>query len=116
VLTYYYSTGLYASLDIEAAMRRDDRFRQLCDGEYPNWKSIRRFRRLNHEIILDCLARALLRAGDLRVACQTDAVSLRDPARSSQTSVDPLELNCFVAEAENRIAQAMFLDSMADED
>jgi len=117
VVTYYYSVGIYGSQDIEAEMRRDAPFRQLCDGEFPDWRLLRRFRRLNHEVIHECLARLLTKTAHAKFVRQTEhALALLQQTRDALASVNEPELHRSSYEAENRIAQAMFIDSMAEDD
>src|SRR5262245_10827029 len=49
LLTYCYAVGIYGSEDIEDEMYRDAIFRYFCGNEIPDWKSLKRFRRHNHE-------------------------------------------------------------------
>jgi hypothetical protein len=51
LVTYCYTIEIYAAAEIEDLMRRDAAFRAACGGEFPDWRAIRRFRRLNREAI-----------------------------------------------------------------
>src|SRR5215813_3454668 len=54
--TYCYASCLYGSRDIELAMDSDPTVRYVCARIFPDWQSIRRFRRRNREWIRQCLA------------------------------------------------------------
>jgi hypothetical protein len=59
ILTYCYARRIYASHDIEDMFRRDAAFRGLCQNEFPGAYLIRRFRRLNHDALHQCLRESL---------------------------------------------------------
>jgi hypothetical protein len=56
LLTYCYSASLYGSRDIEWMIRRDRTVRYICARTYPDWQSLRRFRRQHRELLRQCLA------------------------------------------------------------
>ena len=59
LLTYCYSTSLYGSRDIEWAIERDRTVRYICARVYPDWQSLRRFRRQHRDLLLQCLVYVL---------------------------------------------------------
>lgn len=59
VLSYCYAHEIYTSSDIEDLMYRDAHFRGLCGNEIPDARTLRHFRRHNHEAIEQCVAAAL---------------------------------------------------------
>ena len=90
LLVYHYAQGVLASHDIECVLRTDPRLRLLCRDEFPDWRQLRRFRRLNHGVVSKCLARVLS----------------EEPALTAHSS----------ANAEQRLSEAAVLDELyADE-
>lgn len=59
LLGYCYACDIYSSDDVEDVMRRDIHFRQLCQEEFPDARTLRHFRRHNHGAVQQCLAAAL---------------------------------------------------------
>ncbi len=59
LLVYHYARGVLASHDIESTLQSDARLTLLCRDELPDWRQLRRFRRLNHGIVSNCLAHVL---------------------------------------------------------
>ena len=55
LLTYCYATGVYASTDIEEAIRDDETVRYLCACVFPDFEDIRQFRRRNAPELKECL-------------------------------------------------------------
>jgi transposase len=55
LLTYCYSASLYGSRDIEWAIERDRTVRYICARVFPDWQSLRRFRRQHRELLRQCL-------------------------------------------------------------
>ena len=47
LLSFCYAARIYASRDIEWAIRRDQTVRYICARTFPGWQAIRRFRRSN---------------------------------------------------------------------
>jgi hypothetical protein len=93
LLVYHYAQGVLASHDIESTLWTDPHLRLLCRDEFPDWRQLRRFRRLNHGIVCNCLTHVLAEAPNL-------------------TAKDSLASN----EAEQRLSEAAFLDNLfADE-
>jgi transposase len=56
LLSYCYSVGIYGSQDIEWAVQHDRTVRYICAHNYPEWETIRWFRRHYRQQIKDCLA------------------------------------------------------------
>jgi hypothetical protein len=110
--------AIYASEDIEAAMRQDATFRRLCGDEFPDWRKIRRFRRENRAAIHHCLVetfRGILR----QLASDPSAVPSPLPLQRSPRITPPADgvndgLNDeqLWDEANERIERAMFIDTM----
>lgn len=118
LLTYCYAVGIYGSEDIEAVMYQDAIFRYFCGHEIPDWKSLKRFRRHNHEAVQKCLEAVC--AGVCTVNSQPRDRFNRGPAAPPTGAgaarfggVDRAEL---AGEAERRIERAMWIDSMALDD
>jgi transposase len=61
LVTYAYSVGIYGSRDLEDAMDTDPTIRYICARSFPDWVSIRRFRRRNRDVVEQCLTRVLSR-------------------------------------------------------
>jgi len=68
LLAYYYVRQIYCSADIEACLRRDSNFCQLCHGTFPDAHTFRRFRRENRNALLLCLTAALRFVAEQKVA------------------------------------------------
>jgi hypothetical protein len=99
LLVYHYAIGVLPSREIAAALWGDPQLRLLCDDDFPDWRQLRRFRRLNHDAVRKCLAQVLFG--------QSEAVATRES--------HVCDTDCF-AEAEQRLTSAIWLDSMlADE-
>ena len=98
LLSYCYARQIYASAEVEAVVRRDVNFRQLCRNEFPDERVIRRFRCHNREAIQFCLMSALCSVAEEKVR---------------QGIVTKVNKAGFAQEAERRIIMAMFLDSAA---
>src|SRR5882672_2323060 len=59
LLTYCYGASLYGSRDIEWAIERDPTVRYICARVFPDWQSLRRFRRQNRDLLRQCLVYVL---------------------------------------------------------
>ena len=97
LLAYCYARQIYCSADIEACLRRDPNFCQLCHGTFPDARTLRRFRRENREALLLCLKAALRFVAEQKVA---------------QGVVTRFHEAHLAEEANRRIIMAMFTDSM----
>ena len=95
LLANCYAREIFGSVEIERLMQRDADFRQLCGQEFPEARSLRRFRRENRSILESCLG-AALRFLD----------GQRPPGRPSLSEAK------LVAETKRRLEMAMFMDSM----
>lgn len=62
LLSYCYAAGIYASQEIERCIRDNRMVRYICAHQYPDWQAIRRFRRLNRELVDQCLSYVLKKA------------------------------------------------------
>jgi Transposase domain (DUF772) len=59
VVSYCYSKGIYSSEDIERKLLQDPLVRESCLGDVPRSEAIRRFRRLNRQVIQSTLEKVL---------------------------------------------------------
>jgi len=96
LLSYCYVRDIFGSSEIEGVLRRDVRFRQICNHEFPDAQVIRRFRRQNREALHRCLTAAL-----------------RSLAGGEYPTVSTAAIETALAEdATRRIMKAMFIDSL----
>jgi hypothetical protein len=94
LLVYYYAQNVLASQDIERAFARNAHLRLASLDTFPDCRQLRRFRRVNHRTISECLAEVLAGWGEVS-------------SGRSET---------FSAEAERRVTEAVLLDhALADE-
>jgi len=91
LLTYCYSTGLFASRDIEAAVLTDRTLRYLCTGHRLDWRSLRRFRREHRSLLERTLAHVIQRTHRLGLGNSADDAVERDE-QSSLTAITRLDL------------------------
>ncbi len=89
VTLYCYLHEIYGSEDTEDALRRDALFRGLCGQEFPDARVLRRFRRLNRDLLQHTL---------------TAALKLLLPPELSEAALQEAAMR--------RIGTAMFIDSM----
>ena len=114
LLTYCYATGTLASQEIERRIDTDDAVRYLAANSHPTSDDLRLFRRQWKQLIKQCLVNLLILAWRSRsiVAADSDQPRTgwsRDPAEQTV----PIELRRnFMGEADQRIYQAVQLDSM----
>lgn len=115
-VSYCYAKGVYGSNEIGQMMNQDPAFRASCQNEVPRPEDIRRFRRLNREVIQKTLEKAL-RFARAKVA---EAWSPSNPFRSTSPAPATLipgqreETQTFVRrEASDRIDKATFIDGMS---
>jgi transposase len=66
LLTYCYATRLYGSADIEWATRYDRTVRYICAHNFPDWQTLRRFRRNNRALLEQTLAWVFKQAWSLK--------------------------------------------------
>lgn len=59
LLTYAYAVGIYGSQDLEAAMDTDRTVRYICARTFPDWPSIRRFRRRYRALLEQSLSQVI---------------------------------------------------------
>jgi hypothetical protein len=96
IMTYGYAREIYSSADIEDMLRRDQRFRQLCQNEFPDARVFRRFRRENRQVLQNCLFEVL-----------RWLLSTPGPHASTPITDEDIALA-----ASRRMSAAMFIDSM----
>lgn len=119
VITYCYAVGTYRSQDIEATMREDVLFRLACGNEFPGWRMIRRFRRLNREAIRFLLEETFRRAWGINGCASPRFAPGSDdrPEWRNGRNNGHSDANDFItAEAIRRIEEACRIDTMDDED
>src|SRR5438552_19687 len=84
LLSFCYAARIYASRDIEWAIRHDPTVRYICARTFPAWQAIRRFRRSNRELVEQALA-YVLRKGLLLQAdqpsCESGDFAVEDPSQ-----------------------------------
>ena len=97
LLVYCYARETYSSEEVEDMLRRDKPFRDICHEEFPGARHFRQFRRHNREAIRVCLVAAL---GFL----VRQKVELGIVTKVSEAHLEE--------EANRRITNAMFIDSM----
>src|SRR5438105_7927394 len=59
LLCFSYARGIYASKDIDSALRQDSNLLRLCPGAIPDVWVLRHFRRPNREALRKCLLAAV---------------------------------------------------------
>ncbi len=87
VLTYCYATDIYCSEEVEDLMRCDGTFRSVCGDEVPDARTLRRFRRHNHDALEHCLFSVLRMLADQRGAHPADAEVIEDAHQRLTTAV-----------------------------
>ena len=104
LLVYHYAVGVLSSHDIESALWRDVPLRLLCHNAVPDWRELRRFRRINRDAVRRCLTQVL--AASAASAIPSDVRPA--PSRAAHAPWED--------EAEQRINTAILLDhEFADE-
>ncbi len=115
LLTYCYATGVFSALDIELGTQHDRMIRYLCARAYPEGCAIRSFRRYHREMIGQCLTTVLRRVWELRFRGE-DAEPIHGVCYLGRSLARWINLDVipnFTKEAEQRIARAVRVDSMA---
>ena len=103
IVLYCYAAGVFASEDIETAMREDRSFRCLCQDQFPGSAVIRDFRRHYRPSSEICLAAVLA------------AVEPGSPAMELARPRLPRPYQSCADRAAELVEQAMFIDLMTDE-
>jgi transposase len=118
LLTYCYAMGIYGSENIEEVMYRDAIFRYFCGNEIPDWKSLKRFRRHNHEAIQKCLEEVCSCASSVnsRRCDRLHRGPAGPPAGAGSARYGDVERAEMAGEAERRIELAMWIDHMTLDD
>jgi transposase len=62
LLTYCYAARIYGSRDVEWATRYDKTVRYICARTFPDWNTLRRFRRRNRAILQETLTNVFKQA------------------------------------------------------
>lgn len=100
LLVYHYAIGIFASREIESALWSDAQFRSLCHDDFPDWRQLRRFRRLNHDAVRKCLVHVLAARSCTEI-------------REEHADADSRH---WLAEADRRLTAAIWIDDLlADE-
>ena len=115
LLSYSYARGVYASADIEASLAEDPAAQDLCAGAFPDWRTLRRFRRVYRETLKQCLIHVLAQVGG--VVSGSARELFFEASGSSGTPLGgwagELSGGSPEGEAEERITRAVFMDGMA---
>lgn len=114
LLAYCYSTGLFASSEIEGRVESDKYLKYICAHSLPDESEIRRFRRVHSEAIVTCLAGILHRAYEekFRESERLDFPSGQSCSLVENSPSARLKMHFQVA-ARKRFMEAVQLDSMA---
>ena len=114
LLTYCYATGTLASQEVERRIDTDDAVRYLAANGHPDSGDLRVFRRRWKHLIKQCLVNLLILAWRARSIVTADSDEQRaGSSRDLAEQAVPAELlRHFVSEADQRIYQAVQLDSM----
>ena len=117
LLVYFYARGVYSSSDIEASLPEDETARDICAGSYPDWRTLRRFRRVYRDALKSCLGYVLDHYRPSVLGQETPVRHSRSTLprfaigqRTAGGGTSPLEPE---AEAEERINRAVFIDGMS---
>jgi hypothetical protein len=92
LLTYCYVSEVFASTDIEELMRSDAGFRATCGNQIPDARTLRRFRRNNHEAIEICLHSVLRWMANERGRHPSDA-EIHDRAKELLNTAMLMDMN-----------------------
>ena len=106
LLTYCYATRRFASDDIEAQQSEDPVLRYLCAGTFPQWATLRRFRRAQRGLIGAALSRAFALAWARRPQAGESAAGLTD---------ELVAIEAMAAAAEDRLQRAVLADAGAQD-
>ncbi|MHB9006746.1 MAG: hypothetical protein ACYDC1_07410 [Limisphaerales bacterium] len=106
LLTYCYATRRLASDDIEAQQVEDPVLRYICAGAYPQWATLRRFRRAQRGLIGAALSRAYALAWARRRQAGESAAAMTE-------EIVPVE--AMAAAAEARLQRAVLADAGAQD-
>ena len=113
-VSYAYAKGVYRSEDIERKMAQDPAMRAALHDEIPDSHAIRRFRRLNHQAILETLE------GFFRwVRRKPAAAPVADKPAPAPSKAPPEEGSTTIGAkraAEARLDEAAFVDNMSKDD
>lgn len=118
VLTYCYATGLLSSEEVEQASRRDLMVQYLCAGARPTAEQLRLFRRRHRPLIARCLGRVLFSAWQFRLwlGLTRDEGEKLPEWLGPDTWSEEEAATLFASAAEQRVDQAVLLDSTALDD
>ena len=115
LLVYFYARGVYSSSDIEASLPEDETARDFCAGSYPDWRTLRRFRRLHRDALKSCLRYVLDRSWRSPSGQETPVRHALPtlPRFAFGQGPDDGGTSPAEAEAEERINRAVFMDGMS---
>lgn len=118
IMTYSYAVGVLGSQDVERMMREDAHFVRLCRNEFPNWRTLQRFRRYNHEAIRQCLAETFRLAWSLNPPPATENLKklLNTNLKTGIEEGVSVDGRRSEQEALDRVERAMSIDQMAMDD
>jgi len=106
-VAYAYAKGVFCSEDIERRMLQDPQFRAAMRDEVPDASMIRRFRRLNREVILATLAK-FLRWRRAQMPADAPGAPAGGVEQNTQFFVK--------GEAEDLLNKASWVDNMSKQD
>jgi len=114
LLTYCYSTGIYCSEEIEITASKHEELRTLWADNPPDWRTVRRFRRLHRDGVRDCLIHVVNQARLIRFGAPNTDPPLTDyyVALALDRWFDPLCVPSPGIEATNRIERAVIYDTI----
>ena len=111
VLTFCYSCGIYASSEIEEAIRENEAVRYLCARVFPDSEDLRHYRRGNAGVIKRCLIELFTLAEES--GSVGDNMFPTYAAHSARQMFGASRGWMFVAEADRRVTLAIQADSIA---
>ena len=109
LLIYCYAIGVFSSREIENLALQDKMARYLCANDFPDWQTIRRFRRQHTPFLKLAMARLFQTVWARRVS----EVNFSQTGMAQQILLSPKAQNEFMAEADKRLNRAIHADSMA---
>lgn len=115
IITYCYTKGVYSCGEIEEAILNDSDLRMQLSNEFPDNRSLRRFRRLNREAIRVTLERAFGEAKHKLGHIPPDRLQAAVKKTAEKLGISPNgEETAFLVKqaVEDRIQKALFIDGM----
>jgi len=121
LVTYCYAKGVLSSSEIERKLWEDRRIVSSCPGQIPEAHTIRKFRRLNRELLLEALEKSLkkIRRALRRATMRRTLYDLEDEVRAvSSQHPDAGEGTSIMVrrDALDRLDSAALIDSTLTDD